>query len=184
MAAQKGLNEASIIIGVLAILVSLVYFVVGVQALLVLQKYFIGSVPMVSTLSGRILQASIVASLVCLLASSLMNQRMAFSMTGMAAAAVSFFLIAVYMGRVKDQAFMSNLQPNGTFMPVLINGRPFRLWDDKLMQVLYYFAIVLAILMLFGIVVSMFQIAAACEACDTMNPDMLRRQAQSEIMGV
>jgi len=30
MAAQKGLNEASIIIGVLAILVSLVYFVVGV----------------------------------------------------------------------------------------------------------------------------------------------------------
>jgi hypothetical protein len=73
MAAQKGLNEASIIIGVLAILVSLVYFVVGVQALLVLQKYFIGSVPMVSTQSGRILQASIVASLVCLLASSLMN---------------------------------------------------------------------------------------------------------------
>lgn len=153
---HKGLNEASIVIGILAILVSLVYFVVGVQALLVLQKYFVGSVPMVSTQAGRILQASIVASLVALLSASMMNQRMAFSMTAMAAAAVSFILIAVYMGRVKDVAFMSNLHPNGTFMPVVINGRPFRLWDDKLMQVLYYFAIVLAVLMLLGIVTSMF----------------------------
>ena len=123
--------------------------------------------PLVSTQAGRILQASIVASLVCLLASSLMNQRMAFSMTGMAAAAAAFILIAVYMGQVKGSAFMSNLGPNGTFMPVMVNGRPFRLWDDKLMQVLYYFAIVLAILMLFGIVVSMFQIAAAFEACES-----------------
>lgn len=153
---HKGLNEASIIIGVLLILASLVYFVVAVQALLVLQKYFVGSVPLVSTQSGRILQAALVASLISLLSASLMNQRMAFAMTAMAASAVTFILIAVYMGRIKDQAFMSNLHPNGTFMPVVINGRPFRLWDDKLMQVLYYFAIALAVVMLFGIVASMF----------------------------
>ena len=51
----KGLNEASMVVGIFAILIALVYFVVAVQALLVLQKYFVQSVPLVSTQSGRIL---------------------------------------------------------------------------------------------------------------------------------
>lgn len=45
----KGLDEVSMVIGVVAIVGALVYFVVAVQALLVLQKYFVQSVPLVST---------------------------------------------------------------------------------------------------------------------------------------
>ncbi len=181
----KGLDEVSMVIGVIAIVGALVYFVVAVQALLVLQKYFVQSVPLVSTQAGRILQASIVASLVALLSASTMNNRMVFAMTAMAASAVAFILIAVYMGRVKDVAFMSNLGPNGTFTPVILaNGRPFRLWDDKLMQVLYYFSIVLAVLMLLGIVASMFQVAATYEACTTQDAELINERARSEAKGL
>jgi hypothetical protein len=151
------------------ILVALVYVIVAIQALLVLPKYFVQSVPLVSTQSGRILQASVVASIVTLMAASTVNNRMSFLMTAMAAAAVTFILIAIYLGRIKTQAFMSNLGPNGTFTPVIKqDGTPFMLWDDKLIQVLYYFSIVLAVLMLLGIVMSMLNIMAEYDMCQQM----------------
>jgi hypothetical protein len=45
----KGLEESSVVVGVIMILVALVYVIVAIQALLVLPKYFVQSVPLVST---------------------------------------------------------------------------------------------------------------------------------------
>lgn len=78
---------------------------------------------------------------------------------------------------------MSNLGPNGTFMPVVMaDGTPFMLWNDKMMQVLFYFAVALAVLMLFGIVAMMLNIASTFEMCDKMTAENMREQMRREAM--
>ncbi len=78
---------------------------------------------------------------------------------------------------------MSNLGPNGTFMPVTrADGSAFMLWNDKLMQTLFYFSIALAVLMLFGIVSMMLNIASTFEMCEQMTADTMREQMRKEAM--
>lgn len=56
------------------------------------------------------------------------------------------------------------------------------LWNDRLMQVLFYFSIALAVLMLFGIISMMLNIAATFEMCDKMTADNMREQMRREAM--
>lgn len=180
----QGMQETSLVVGVVMILVAIVYYVIAIQTLLVLPKYFVQTVPLLSTQDGRILQSGIIVSLVALLTMGAVNNRMAFAMTAMAAAATSFILIAVYLSRVKNYAFMSNLQSNGVFAPVVKHdGRPFTLWCDKIVQTLYYFSIILAVLMVLGMLVSVVNMAADAEACKQIYNPQLRNQARSAVMG-